>query len=111
MTNTTIKLDPNEIWPLLNILNEVCHGISINNFENVIGAKKHAVIDLLEKISKDEKKEDPMLSLDRSELTILIKSFDAVFKQIGEWEFQTRIGIPIHEAIRLKNKLILNKQT
>ncbi|MGB7128512.1 MAG: hypothetical protein WBD50_05425 [Candidatus Rhabdochlamydia sp.] len=71
-----IKLNSNEFWPLLNILNEVCHGIKINNFENSIGAKKQTVVDFMDNIAKEEKKNEVILSLNDSELTFLKNSFN-----------------------------------
>ena len=69
----TFDLNPDEIWPLLNILNEVCHGININDFEKTIGAKKEIVVKLLDKISEIENKECCFLKLDDCELKILEK--------------------------------------
>lgn len=51
MNTKKIKLSSGEFWLLLNILNEVCHGIEINNFESSIGAEKQTVVDFEESIS------------------------------------------------------------
>jgi hypothetical protein len=91
-----------EIWPLLNILNEVCHGIRIGNFEEIIGVKKEDVVNLMDKISKEENKEVSILILNDLELNALKRSFREVFNQIDEWEFQTRIGISRQEANIIK---------
>jgi hypothetical protein len=109
MNMKTIKLRSDELWPLLNILNEICHGIHIENFEQNIGERKKNVIDLMNRISKEEEKEEIIIKLNDSELDILKRSFAEVFKQIGEWEFQTRIGITIKEALKIQNKLIKNQ--
>jgi predicted AAA+ superfamily ATPase len=105
MNIKTIKLNENEIWPLLNVLNEVCHGIRVDNFKGTIGEKKEIVLALMDKIAEEENKEATTIDLNDSELKILEKSFEEVFKQIDEWEFQTRVGISIHEATQIKNKL------
>lgn len=105
MNKKKIKLDANEFWPLLNILNEACHGIKINNFEHSIGAKKHTVVDFMNNISQEENKNEIVLNLNDSELIILNNSFEEVFKQIDEWEFQTRIGISTQEARKIQEKL------
>ena len=104
MNMKIIKLSSNEVWPLLNILNEVCHGILIDNFEKIIGAKKEDVVVLMDRIANEEK-EETILNLNKLELDILKKSFLEVFKQIDEWEFQTRIGISRNEAIKIKEKI------
>lgn len=105
MNTKTIKLNSNEIWPLLNVLNEVCHGIYIDNFEKSIGEKKEVVVDLINRISTEEKEEESILILKDFELEILKNSFLEIFRQIDEWEFQTRIGISIQEANKIKDKL------
>lgn len=46
--------------------------------------------------------EDP---LSDAELAFLKNSFEEVFRQIDEWEFQTRIGVSVQEAQRIKEKL------
>jgi len=107
MNMKTIKLTSNEIWPLLNILNEVCHGIHINNFEQAIGNNKKFVVDLMERISNEENEIEPVLILNKIELEVIIMAFEEVFKQIEEWEFQTRIGITKPEAIDIQKKIIL----
>jgi hypothetical protein len=109
MKKITLKLE--EIWPILNILNEVCHGIHISNFENSIGEKKETAIDLMNKISKEEEQNNPILFLTDSELNILHNCFEKAFKEIDDWEFQTRIGISTLEARYIKEKLMkfLNK--
>lgn len=105
MNKKIVRLDSNEVWPLLNVLNDVCYGIHIHDFENIIGSKKEIVIDLMDKISIEENKEEAILNLNDSELNILKKSFEEVFRQIDAWEFETRIGISIQEAIKIKDKI------
>ena len=102
-----IKLYSNEVWPLLNVLNEVCYGIKINNLEISIGVKKQIVVDFMDSIVEEEKKNEVILTIDDSELNFLNNSFEEVFRQIEEWEFQTRIGISIQEAQKIQEKLNL----
>ncbi len=105
MNKTQIQLRSDEFWPLLNIINEVCHGIRIDNFENVIGAKKQTVVDFLNSIEDEEEEKEVLLNLSDSELIFLKNSFEEVFRQIDEWEFQTRIGISITDARKIQAKL------
>lgn len=100
-----IKLTSDEIWPLLNVLNEICNGLHINDFENSIGVEREIVVNLMDKISQEESKQEAILALNDFELTILNKSFKEVFAQIEEWEFQTRVGVSIEEANRIRDKL------
>ena len=104
MNEKIIKLYTDEIWPLANILNEICNGLIINNFEDSIGRKELDVVILMNKILNKEDKESAIFHLNNTELNILSNSFKEVFKQIEEWEFQTRIGITIKEAINIQKK-------
>lgn len=98
----------NEICIISNILNEVCHGILINNFENSIGTKKNNVKDLLfkigNKINNIEDGENIILSIKDDELIHIRRSFKEVLKQIEEWEFSIRIGATIEEMHVTLNK-------
>ena len=105
MTEKKIKINKNELWPLLNIINEICYGINISNFEHTIGAKREILIELMNKISREEEKEHAILTLNDCELAILKNSFKEIYKQIEDWEFQTRIGISIQNANNIKDKL------
>jgi len=101
----------NELWPVVNILNEICHGIKINDFEKQIGFKYDEIFSLLEKIEAYEVKEyeaDLKTTLelnDSTEMSILKNCFRVVLKHIEEWEFSTRIGVSISEATAIINKL------
>lgn len=101
-----VILSIDEFYSLLSILNEVCHGIYLYNFESVVGVQKKIVVDWLNKNLKREKEETVILELDDIELNFLQKSFEEVLKQIEEWEFQTRVGITVHEANMLKKKIL-----
>jgi hypothetical protein len=103
---TTTILSSNELICLLNILSEIYHGIYVHNFENVIGVQRKVVVDWMNKISEKEKEEEIILILDDFELNFLQKSFEEVFRQIEEWEFQTRIGITMQEANMIREKIV-----
>lgn len=105
MGMTEIKFKSDEFWILSDILNEVCHGIKVNNFEKTIGVNKQTAIDLMDRIWQEKDKDEINFTFNDSELSILRNSFAEVFRQIDEWEFQTRIGITIPEANKIKEKL------
>ena len=101
----------NELWPLINVLNEICHGINISNLEQVVGFKYDTILALLTKLETYDVKEidsdnKTILKLDESEKEIIKNCFRIIFKEIEEWEFSTRIGISTHEANALKNKFL-----
>ena len=100
-----------EIWPVVNVLNEVCHGININSHESEIGFRYEEILKLLRTLSQLEDKNENysnqiIIKLSDNEREIIKNSFEEVFKQIEEWEFQTRIGITIQEANEIKKKLV-----
>ena len=102
----TIRLNADDIGPFLNIFNEVCNGIYINNFEQTIGAKEQFVNNLWKRISNEINMEKPILNLNNDELEVIKKSFEQVYKHIEDWEFQTRLGITIPEMKEIENKIL-----
>ena len=56
MSTIKIKLRSAEFWPLINILNEVCYGIKVSDFEKTIGVNKQTVIDFMNKILQKKKR-------------------------------------------------------
>lgn len=105
-----IKTKWNDLWPIINILNEVCHGIKINDFETEIGFNYNEIFSLLAKLEAYEVGEDMseiqiILELNNIETEILKACFNESLKQIEQWEFSTRIGVSISEAQKIKEKL------
>jgi len=97
-----IEISWEKLWPIANVLNEVCHGIRIESIEDKIGATEEELFLLLKKIKKYKVKESEFeikktIDVDENEIGILKKSLKEVSKQIDEWEFQTRIGVPLEE--------------
>lgn len=80
MNVKSIKLNSNDIWPLLNVLNEVCHGIRVHDFESTIGSNKHNVVELINKIAQEENKDVAIFNFSNLEIQILEKSFAEVFR-------------------------------
>lgn len=105
-----IETNWNELWPIVNIINEVCHGIETNNIENEFGFKYEEIFAFLRKLVAYEMEEDKSeiqinIEFTDREIEIILMCFNAVLKQIEEWEFSTRIGISVKEAIKIKEKL------
>lgn len=104
MTNE-FKLSWNELWPLCNILNEMCHGIGIN-IEDTIGFTYDDVYPLLKKIKSHEENESNAemkkeVLLNQQEMLILRRSLPEVFKELEEWEFEIRIGVSIDQVKKI----------
>jgi hypothetical protein len=106
MCEISIILDGDETWPLINVLNEVCHGFYIDKFQEKIGSGKESVVQLLDKVSDKETESNPVFKLNIKEIKIIFNSFEEVFKAIDEWEFQTRIGVNTAEARKIQEKFI-----
>jgi hypothetical protein len=96
-----LEMSWNELWPLVNILNEICHGIKID-IQSKIGSSYEEVYALLKKITvyevneyeADIKKE---ITFRDEEILILKRCLHEVALEIEEWEFQTRISITLDE--------------
>ncbi len=106
-----IETNWDEIWPISNILNEVCNGFEIPNFEIALGFDYETIYALLRKLKNYRVNEteflDPViLKLNEFEVEIIKVCYRAALKEIEEWEFPIRIGISIDEANTLKNKFL-----
>ena len=87
----TIETTWDEFFPIVNILNEVCHGIDINNFQEEIGFDYEEIFLLLKKINRSKTLDDNEqieIELNTREIEIIKRSFKEVVRQIEEWEFQ-----------------------
>jgi len=87
--------------PIINILGEICWGFDIGDFEKKIGTNKRIVETLLRKLLKNEKEESIKISLNLSEVNIIKNALKEVEKEIEEWEFPIRIGMPLSEVKKI----------
>lgn len=88
---------------IINVLGEVCWGFQIDNFEEKIGAKKEIVEAFLKRLLREEKAGVVETHLNEFEVKILRKALSEVEKEIEEWEFETRIGIPLKNVKEITN--------
>lgn len=96
-----LELSWDELWPFVNILNEVCHGLKIEILSKIDHSYEE-VYALLEKLSSHECAEDEEdvkkeITFSDNEIHILKRSLHEVALEIEEWEFQTRIGVTLDE--------------
>jgi hypothetical protein len=96
-----LEMSWNELWPLVNILNEVCHGIKIDiqsridsSYEEVYALLKKITVYEVNEYEADIKKE---ITFRDEEILVLKKCLHEVALEIEEWEFQTRIGVTLGE--------------
>ncbi len=101
-----IKLSFDDFFSLLNIINEVCHGINVRNFKETIGDERKTVVDFLDKISNKDQNNEIIICVSDFEQQFLKKSFERVLREIEEWEFQTRIGVDRSEARAIMEKIV-----
>lgn len=106
MSKKIVKLIQEENWTLVNILNEVLHGLRVNNFEQKIGDTKENALQLMEKLKSEKNNASFELEYPEQEILIFRNSFKEVLRQIEEWEFQTRIGITIPEVQAIISKFL-----
>jgi len=110
ITKKNIETKWSELRPLGNILNELCHGIYLEDIEKETGCKKEAIYTLLIKIAVCEtnelKKEDILIiELDDFEIGIIKSCFLIVENEIEDRQYQARIGVSKEEANQILNKL------
>ena len=103
-----IETNWDELWPIINVLNEVRFGINLDphkeNIVNYAGIPK-----LIEKLAAHELLEENSkktfgLDFNKIEILMIISCFDAVLNKIEEWEFHSRIGIYTSDALMIKEK-------
>ncbi|MBA3238018.1 MAG: hypothetical protein H0T62_06670 [Parachlamydiaceae bacterium] len=105
MNITKTTLDYDEYCTLVNIINEVCNGFYINNLEKATGFTKQTAIIFFKKILQKKGEERAVeLVLEDSEIIFIKNSFGEIFKEIDEWEFETRLGVTIPEALKIRDK-------
>jgi len=108
MTDKTIETTWDDFFFIVSILNEVCHGIDINDFEKEVGYTYDEIYALLKKINsfKEQDEKQPIfIPLSSREIDIIKAAYKEVLKQIEEWEFQTRVGVTIPEVDQVVKKL------
>lgn len=96
-----LELSWNELWPISNILNEVCHGLYID-IQSEIGFSYEEVNKLLTKlhsykVEKHQPNKKNVVEFHDDEILILKRSLQVVTEEIDEWEFHTRIGNTLDE--------------
>jgi hypothetical protein len=98
MKNNSHKINLQQDRPIINILGEICWGFLIDNFEEKIGVKKETAETLLKRLLTEEKEGIVETYLNNSEVKIIKKALYEVEKEIEEWEFQSRIGVPLEKV-------------
>lgn len=108
-TSKVLKLKNDDVWPLVNILNEICNGIHINNFETCISVNENYVLQLLRRLAKRKNEEEPVVILSDLDLSVINNALNEVYKQIDDWEFQTRIGVTRPEIEETRKKIMTQR--
>ncbi len=105
MSGINIKLESQEVWPLTNVLNEVCHGLRVRDFERTIGASQQTVSSLLDRIMECENDNGIDIDLSELEIKIIKLSIIEVFRQIDDWEFKIRVGVQREKIAQIGKKI------
>ena len=112
MTAVLLKLSLDEVWPLSNILNEVCNGFRVRDFEKRISVKEsmaegllRRIGDLLRSVPNEEYSKVRTIELEPWEIEVILNAMKEVYKQIDDWEFGIRLGIEIPEMQAIERKL------
>jgi hypothetical protein len=108
----SLRLSLDELGTIGNALNEVCHGLRVANFTSKMGDKRKNVSLFLDQIVPVYRKADRSgsshvtLSFSGRELRSIIGALRTVYREIAEFEFQTRMGDESSEVEEIIDKLI-----
>jgi hypothetical protein len=87
------ELEPRETLLFSNILNEVCNGFALQDFERAIGAPHHEVCALFDRFRKLRTARNARISVTDQELRILQNALRETLRELGVEEFSTRTGL------------------
>ena len=90
---TEANLETNEVLLFNNVLNEVCNGFTVLDFESNIGASENMVRDLLVRIRTLETDRPVRIQLVNQELLILQNALRETLRELGVEEFSIRTGL------------------
>jgi hypothetical protein len=98
MMGKIYKINLKNDRPIINVLGEICWGLSLNDFEKKIGVTEEVAEALLKRLLQEEKLEIIETLITDSELKIIKRALIVVEKEIEEWEFETRLGATLEEV-------------
>lgn len=96
-----VSLTPNESRCFSNVLNEVCHGFRVQDFDQRIGLSRQEASDLYTKLEEAYSSKSHRLRLAVRELFGLRNALIESLKELGVEEFDTRVGMPFEDAQQL----------
>jgi hypothetical protein len=103
-----LQLNGVELLALCGALNEVAHGLRDNDLPVSLQARREEAGALLQRTpSLSEPLEEARYDIDltASEAELCAACIDAAMQAIGEWEFQTRVGVSHQEALAAGQRL------
>jgi hypothetical protein len=97
---TQLELAPKDVLLLNNVLNEVCNGFEVSNFDEVIGAPIEDVNALLDRIRDLSAGRHSTLSVSKRDLDMLHNALCETLRELRIEEFLTRTGVEFGTAKR-----------
>lgn len=97
------NLETDDVRLFNNVLNEVCNGFTVPNFESNIGATENQVYDLFRRVRTLETDRPVRILLIKHELLILENALRETLQDLGDEEFSIRTGLPFefgHAALK-----------
>jgi hypothetical protein len=88
------NLEGEDVLLFNNVLNEVCNGFGLPDFESKIGAPENRVRDLLTRIQGFEPDRPVRVQLLKQELLVLENALRETLRELGVEEFSIRTGVP-----------------
>jgi len=97
------ELAPEELLLFSNVLNEICNGLELQNFDRVIGARELEVCGLSDRL-RMEPRQSAGLTVSEHELNIFQNALRETLRELGPEEFSTRTGVDFD----LAQEILLN---
>jgi hypothetical protein len=93
---TQADLAPRETLLFSNILNEVCNGFALHDFERAIGAPQYQVYALFDRFRELRTDQNTRISVTDQELLLLENALRESLRELGAEEFSTRTGLDFY---------------
>jgi hypothetical protein len=88
-----LELSPGEVLLLSNVLNEVCSGFALQNFDARMGASEAQVRRTFEKMQSLSTQEKTRVPVTHEELSLLQNALTEALRELGADDFPIRTGV------------------
>ncbi len=110
--HASLSLSHDELATISQALNEVCHGLRVDDFPSKMGSDESEVDRLLDEIiptyyrMKQSRSRHVVVRLSARELRAIIGALREVCREIDEIEFATRMGVKRSEVDQILKEMV-----